>query len=381
MTAQAIIRRRALRIKQGSEQPLYLFALRADELLEVADISRVSRDRANHLIGYQRPEVRRHVQNIVTYLNTNNGNVLFPNSLILALSSAVRFIQVRGPRVEGESFAEAGTLEIRLPRNGQPKPAWIVDGQQRALALSTCKRRDIPVPVSAFVADDVDTQRDQFLRVNSTKPLPRGLITELLPSVTNVLPANLTARRAPAALCEMLNADPRSPFHGLIKRSSDASNKRKSAVLSDTTIVQVLQDSLTTPSGCLFSYRNIATGETDFDGVRQVLFTYWSGVKAVFPDAWGLPPTKSRLMHSAGLRAMGKLMDRIMAAVDVDRPGAPDRVRREIARVKPVCRWTSGVWDELGGLEWDEVQNVPAHIRMLSNALVRAHMSSRMGDK
>ena len=375
----SVVRRRALRISQGIEQPLYLFALQADELLQLADISRVRRDRKGGLIGYQRPEVRRHVQNITDYLNSNNGNVLFPNSLILSLSSGTRFIRVRGPKVDGDNFVEAGTLEIRIPRDGEQKPAWIVDGQQRAMALSKSARRDLPVPISAFVADDVDTQRDQFLRVNSTKPLPRGLITELLPTVSSVLPPNLAARRAPAALCEMLNRGPYSPFKGLIRRASDDPKTAKSAVVADTTVVQILHDSLTTPSGCLFSYRNIATGETDFDGVRRVLFMYWGGVKLVFPDAWGLPPTKSRLMHSAGLRAMGKLMDRIMATVDVERPGAAERVRREIARVKPVCNWTSGTWSELG-LKWNEIQNVPPHIRMLSNALIRAHMASQKAD-
>ena len=86
-------------------------------------------------------------------------------------------------------------------------------------------------------------------------------------------------------------------------------------------------------------------------------------------------------MHSAGLRAMGKLMDRIMSAVDVERSGSAERVRKEIARVKPICNWTSGTWSELGGLRWNEIQNVPAHVRMLSNALVRAHMTSRMDDR
>jgi hypothetical protein len=44
-----------------------------------------------------------------------------------------------------------------------------VDGQQRAIALSKSKHRGFPIPVNAFVADEVDLQRDQFLRVNSTK--------------------------------------------------------------------------------------------------------------------------------------------------------------------------------------------------------------------
>src|SRR5205807_111667 len=123
--------------------------MRATELLQIADISRVSRDDTGDLVGYQRPEVKRHVENIVEYLNSN-GNVLFPHPLILALDGSTSFQAVRGPRVD-EGIAEAGTLTIRLPKRTGPRPAWIVDGQQRALALSQCNRPDLQVPVAAFV--------------------------------------------------------------------------------------------------------------------------------------------------------------------------------------------------------------------------------------
>src|SRR2546428_5139588 len=174
------IMRRALRIKQNHENPLYLFSLTAQEILEVADISRVGRDKGGKLIGYQRPEVKRHIQDIVDYLN--GDRVIFPNSIILALSPRVRFRQSRGPLV-GDGRAEAGVLEIPLSdSNGNGKPGWIVDGQQRALALSRARHPDFLVPVSAFLADTIEVQRDQFLRVNNTRPLPRGLVTELLPT-------------------------------------------------------------------------------------------------------------------------------------------------------------------------------------------------------
>lgn len=82
-------------------------------------------------------------------------------------------------------------------------------------------------------------------------------------------------------------------------------------------------------------------------------------------------------MHGAGIRAMGRLMDRVMSPVDVDRPHAADLVRGELERVRPHCRWTGGSWEELGGLKWNELQNLPSHIRMLSNFLVRTYISSR----
>jgi DGQHR domain-containing protein len=373
--SKRVIRRRALRILQEAKRPLYLFTLRADEIFAIADLSRISRDKKSDLVGYQRFEVQRHVDSIQTYLDENRGEILFPNALILSLSSAVAFRPERGSKVD-EGLAEAGTIEIPIPEKGEPRLAWIVDGQQRALALSRCKRRDFPVPISAFVADDVHTQREQFLLINSTKPLPRGLITELLPQINIVLPPNLANCKAPAVLCDLLNRDAESPFFGLIRRASSRGNGEQTQVLTDTSIVQVLQHSLLKPAGCLYLYRNAATGKTDFRSILRLLKIYWGAVKATFPEAWGLPPAQSRLMHSAGLRAMGRLMDRVMRTVDILRPDVDRHIRRELAPLVRVCRWTSGSWDELG-LRWNEIQNVSAHVRLLTDLLLRTYHDSR----
>ncbi len=52
---------------------------------------------------------------IVEYLN--GPEVLFPNSIIIALSSNVTFTQMRGPKVD-IGMADAGTLEIGFPQKG-----------------------------------------------------------------------------------------------------------------------------------------------------------------------------------------------------------------------------------------------------------------------
>lgn len=371
-----VLRRRALRITQDPEHPLFLFSLTGDELLQIAEISRVSRSDEGKLIGYQRPEVKKHIQNIVEYLE--NGKVIFPNSIILAVSSDFAFKASRGPKVD-EGFAVSGTLEIPVPQKGEPKPAWIVDGQQRMMALANSKRRDFPVPINAFVADKVDLQRDQFLRINSTKPLPKGLINELLPEVDTLLPANLNANKVPSALCDVLNQNPKSPFFGLIKRASSNGNRSETEVITDTVVIQMLHDSFQS-AGALNPYRNVATGMTDFNGVEAALFIYWNAVKNTFPDAWGLKPEKSRLMHGVGIRAMGKLMDRIMAVVDVTDQHSPDFVRGELEKIKPFCRWTSGVWEDLSRMRWNDFQNISPHIRLLSNYLVRTYLNSRKGS-
>lgn len=371
--APKVLRRRAIRLMQDADHPLYVFTLTGEELAVIADISRVSRDDAGKLIGYQRPEVKRHVNDIVSYLN--GDKVLFPNPIILALSSRVDFTRSRGPEVD-DGLGAAGTLEIPVPKDSEAKPAWIVDGQQRALALAKCKRKNFPVPVNGFVADEVELQRDQFLRVNNTRPLPNGLITELLPEVSTNLPARMAAKKVPSAICDWLGRSPDSPFHGLIRRSSDG-GKRASAVVTDTSLIKVIEESLSSASGCLFPYRNIATGETDADGITAVLVAYWTAVKRVFPDAWGKPPARSRLMHGAGVRAMGRLMDRVMAGVNGRSPKAADAAERELRLVAPICRWTAGEWEGLNDLPWDDVQNTPRHIRLLSNHLIRAYLQAK----
>src|SRR5262249_23650646 len=134
-------------------------------------------------------------------------------------------------------------------------------------------RANLPVPVNAFVADEVEIQRDQFLRVNNTRPLPRGLITELLPEVSTALPARLAAKKVPAAICDWLNRIQSSPLCGMIRRASSGRGA-KDEVIADTSVVQMVEESLTATSGCLFPYRNVATGETDGEGICAVLVAY-----------------------------------------------------------------------------------------------------------
>lgn len=361
-----VLRRRALCIEQTKSGPLYLFTLRADEIFEVAEVTRINRSRSNELIGYQRAEVRQHVEDILEYLN--GDNVLFPNSLILALSPGVRFRRSRGPDND-DGLAKAGMLELPLADGGAP-PAWIVDGQQRALALARAERRDFPVPVSAFVADTVSYQRDQFLRINNAKPLPRGLVAELLPEVSVPLPRTLAAKQVPSEICGLLNEQSDSPFCGLIRRASTP--RGSGAVITDTSVIDMLKESLSSASGCLFPYRNLATGETDFDAIWRIVVTYWSGVRDAFPDAWGRPPEESRLMHGVGIRSMGRLMDKVMGSVHPAHDDLPAHVAEAMRRIAPFCHWTSGSWEELS-LQWNDVENTSRNQRLLTNLLVRLY--------
>jgi len=369
------LERRALRIVQNPDLPLYLFALAAEEISLVADVARISRDAAGKLIGYQRPEKRNHVRQILDYLNS--GEVLFPNGLILALPETVRFKSSRGPGTS-DGLATSGTLEIPFsPDPNVPKPAWIVDGQQRSLALARTRNRRLATPVAGFVAGSLEVQREQFLRVNTVSPLPPTLVTELLPEVSVAPSPKLTAKRLPSALVDMLNQDPESPFFGLIRRASSTGEDRKAQVVTDNSLVEAIKESLESPAGVLFPYRNMAAGTTDTEGIRSALLTYWTAVSNVFPEAWGKPATTSRLMHGVGIRSMGRLMDRVMPHVDLASAKALGQAEFEVRRIEDSCRWTSGTWEDLG-IAWNDLQNTPRHISSLSNVLARRYLDARM---
>jgi DGQHR domain-containing protein len=366
-----ILKRRALQLRQHPNHPVYIFSLRPAEVMQVAAISRIGRDNSGDLIGYQRGEVRQHVGGILEYLDS--GPVLFPNAIILSFNEAVRFKSSRGPGAD-DGLSRSGTLEIPLFEDENERSAWIVDGQQRALALSRTSNLDLAVPVVGFVGGEVKVQRDQFLRVNNTKPLPRGLITELLPAVDTTLPRRLALRKLPSAICDRLNRIPKSPFHELIRRTSTQGEEAKRrAIIKDTSIIEMIRDRIKSPNGCLFPYHNMATGETESEAVLKLLIDYWSAVRDTFPKAWGIPPKQSRLMGGVGIRSLGNVMDTIMGQVNPGKDSGYAHARRELAHIAPICRWTGGVWEGLGDLHWKAMENTTRSIRLLTNHLMREY--------
>jgi DGQHR domain-containing protein len=358
---------RALVTMQDKKTKLYSFFLNGKDVSRVADISRIEKNNNGDLIGYQRGEVQRHVSEITEYLNTNS--VIFPNSIILAMSSEVQFKQSRGPSV-GDGSSHAGVLELPI-KPDRNKIAWIVDGQQRTMALKNCNKKDLLVPVTAFISDDFEVHRTQFLLVNKAKPLPSGLINELLPAVNTSLPASLAKNKIPSTLCDLLNKDPNSPFKGLIIRSTTDRKRDKQAVITDNSLIHVIRTSINSVHGCLYQYKNVATGEIDMEQINKILNIYWSEVKDTFPEAWGINAVKSRLMHGVGIKSMGILMDRIMGNVHPDDKHIKDHIQRNLTIIKPHCAWTSGKWELLEGIPWNGLENTPGHVKLLSNMLIR----------
>jgi len=363
---------RALRTEQANGIPVFSFFAPAHDILNIADIARAGRTKAGNLKGFQRKAIKRHVKAIVDFLNS--GPVLFPNAIILAVAPIARFTEARGRRPDNlVQSATMGTLRIPTFGQGQRRAAWIVDGQQRTLALAQAKNRALPVPVVAFVSEDVGTHREQFIVVNRAKPLSPRLVDELLPEADFALPVDLAARKVPSALCNLLNNSADSPFYRLIRRPTGASG---AGVVSDRPLIDSIRRSIASPSGALAPFRGSGDETTDVLGMYQVLKLFWSAVKREFPEAWGKPPSQSRLMHGAGIAAMGALMDRLVMRASGVRDQAAF-IQTALQRIAPSCHWTSGAWPHIQR-EWSDIQYTPRDVRLLAQQLVRLdHLASQ----
>ena len=363
----------ALEIRQGANRLLYSFAVDGKRLHDFATISRVRRTSTNGMSGYQRPEVQSHLREIKNYLESKEP--MLPNALVLAFDERVHFEPLPGHGPPG-SFSRHGELVIPLGTyaDDADKPGWIVDGQQRAAAMRDAAVSVFPICVSAFITGDEQEQREQFILVNSTKPLPRSLIYELLPSTTAKLASHLQKRRFPAQMLERLNFDADSPFFGLIQTPTTPAEKiegRHFGVIKDNSILKMIENSLN--DGLLYRYRDPATGQGDVEAMLSALKAFWLAVKDTFPEAWGIPPRKSRLMHGAGIVSMGFIMD---AVADRNRDTLNTSVfGRELQKIAPMCRWNNGFWDFGRGVErkWSDVQNTGKDIQLLTNHLLHAY--------
>jgi DGQHR domain-containing protein len=353
----------AIEVRQG-ERRIYCFAVDGKQLLDFTAVSRVKRTQDGALDGYQRPEVMNHIRAIRRYLESPAA--MLPNAIVLAFDERVRFVAAR--RRSSVDYSTMGELIIpvdeTLPETD--KPALLVDGQQRAAAIRDADVAEFPVAAVAFIASGADEQRSQFILVNNTKPLPKGLIHELLPDTAGYLPPKYARRQLPAQVMARLNLDSDSPFRGAI-----ATPTSPDGYIKDNSVLKMIENSLY--DGALYQYRDPGDGTGDIEQMVLHLKIYWSLVESVWPIEWKLIPRKSRLTHGVGIQAMGYVMDALTDGHDADSlPGIG--LERRLEALCEVTAWMSGAWD-LGPDDqrrWNSLQNTPNDIKLLTNVLIRA---------
>ena len=355
----------ALAINQTGDRTLYSFAVDGKKLPSFAAVSRVKRDEQHELAGYQRAESLAHIRTIRKYVES--ANAMLPNALVVAFDSRVRF-ESSGEPMDGVS---TGVLRIPVDEGEAEadKPGWIVDGQQRTAAIRDADVDSFPIYVTAFVTESVADQRSQFILVNSTKPLPKGLIHELLPSTpAGDLPPALLKRRYPALLLDRLNYDAGSPLHRRIRTPTTAEG-----TIKDNSILKML--SMSIEDGALYNWFDGDTGQGDVEAMLTLVKNFWQAVSQVFPDAWNVPPRRSRLVHGVGILALGCLMDEISYELREHEQPAVEMFVEHLRFIAPMCRWTAGTWElsHDDHRRWNELQNTPRDIKVLSDHLVRGY--------
>lgn len=282
-------------------------------------------DRLNALddTGNQRDEIRRHVEKIAEGIGSGTQ---VPSPVLLVLldeATAIldgdedgadpiphSFIKVRpysdiSEWVEVEHDDEPvqrvrlSILEIPYRRAAfdDEKSILLVDGQQRTAALSLVPIDSIPsveMAATAVIADAEDAKR-VFQVANDTVKISTDFSRALLASMGEP-PGYLKSEKIRADACKILAlTDNSSPFYKIVKHPGAKVSKPPIAYNSLFAVVGVFSDGL--PDDLL----------GDAEKLAYVVRRSFHEIQKVWPEAWGLKPTDSRLTHGAGLRAMAAL--------------------------------------------------------------------------
>jgi DNA sulfur modification protein DndB len=345
-----------VRFKQSGRR-LYLVVVAGKQIYEFAAVPHVDHNEAGELVGYQRSEVKRHIETIRDYIDSAQRPII-PNSIVVAFNKPPKFT----PAAEG---MDVGTLEI------SENSAEIVDGQQRCAAIRDAENDEFPMPVVGFHVEDEAMKRETFVRVNSAKPLDRRFILALLPGINNGITPALEKKRIPAVLVDRLNRDADSPLAGLIKTATNPEG-----VIPDGALSDALGRSLT--EGILYNYR---TEEgLDVDAMLVAVKNFWGSVARVFKFAWDAGPKETRIRQNAAITALSGLMDEM----GMTKTSAA-HFRRELEKVAPFCHWTadSGDWNfgPDGVRPWNGVDNNARGGSFLKNYLVRAYKKASTANE
>lgn len=355
-----IIKAPCIKVAQGEKKTIFSFVVNGKDIPKFASVSRISRSNKGKLAGYQRPEIAEHIRDIKTYLEKSDS--MLPNSIVIAFNRKLKLDN------EQSAGGQVSTGLLEIPIEGNKKAGWIVDGQQRAAAIRSLSCKSFPVSIVAFESKSVDEEREQFLLVNNTRPLPKSVVYELLPSIGNSVPAKLKKRQKACRILEKLNLDEGSPFYFRIKTATSA--HAESANIKDMSVLKMIENSM--ENGALSKSQN------NIGRTLKILDNYWAAVKSFYDKAWELPPRKSRLTHGVGIVSMGYIMD--AAAYKLfDKWQVPpmNAFLSELKILGKQIPWSEGEWRFSNSMivPWDELQNTSRHIDLVANFLIRLYKS------
>jgi DGQHR domain-containing protein len=304
--------------QQSPEHCVLTFAATAKQVLSFSTIERITCDQEGEVSGFQRPQVASHIREIKDYLS--KPDAVLPNAIVVAFIDKVEV-----------KAAKNGICKIIIDTSDGP-PGLVVDGQQRLSALSQTGRDDFQLFVSVLICKTEEELRRQFVLINNTKPLPKSLIYELLPTVDG-LPDRMQSRSVAAELTSKLNYLGYSSLKGMIYQHTNPAG-----VIRDTAVQKVMMNSLT--DGIM---RELVKQPHGKQKCVRLTSEFYKAVQMVFPDDWkGHTPKTSRLVHGAGIQALGYVME-TLAVLEGARTW--EEFAEHLGCLRGQTAWTSGTWD------------------------------------
>ncbi|MEQ9244482.1 MAG: DGQHR domain-containing protein [Nitratireductor sp.] len=333
-----------------AEQPIgeiFIASIDYRTLIKIThfDVRRVIQDERDveRYLGIQRPLNDKRVKELKRYVNYFDAS--FPTAVIIAIDA------------EHATYdPSAGVLRVSNVRHGEERPdvalvniARVIDGQHRIAGLADFKGEKFDVPVTIFVGADIADQAHIFATVNlEQSKVNRSLAYDLYALATS---------RSPQKTCHniavVLDQDEASPFYRRIKRLGVATVGREFEPISQAAFVESLigyisrdpkQDRdrilkarnverASDQEARSLLFRNMFIEGRDLD-IAQVIFDYFSAIRARWPEAWNEKRKGYILARTNGFRAFMRALKDVYAQLDlVELPATPEYFREFLASV------------------------------------------------
>ena len=360
----------AVQTEHANGRAIYAFPIDGKDILKIASVSKFERMDDGEILGFQRGEAKQHISQISEYVK--KVDAMIPNAIVIAFRDD-------GIIFEKSDEGDFGTLKIPHDPNSNEVPGFIVDGQQRTMAIKNAIQdpkseiQSFPMIVCAFIESDPATLIDQFVLINKSKNLPSGLIYELIPESTLTGDIWDTIKFS-ASLVTKLEEQEDSPFYSLIK-----SEGRKGGKIPRNSLITPYK--VLSKNGHSFIDEKFPDGKFlgDIDELVEQIKTYWIAVRDVFEDSWSPDMKKSRIMHGTSIWALAHLQDEIMSFYRRPDSLELNEYKSSLEFIQGYCHWTEedGHWIGVHPLDpnneepWDFFQNTPKDKATLTRFLVR----------
>ena len=356
----------------------FAFASTASDVLAWAAIERTN-DKPG---AAQRLKNNAHIKTIQAFIKASEENII-PTAITLAVKPGA--YKLEEFTVDGCDMPEGSTLaQLTLKKFPKTdKPALIIDGQHRILALAELDEQPTLLICAMLGADDLERALHFVVINNKTKRVPgdlvKAIVAELSPKQRDLLKTRLTRVGITlgnyAVALDVLNSEDFSPFAGLldwdINRKGNRRIKPNALEASLRAIIADLQTS----------------EEIDVDDAIQILAAMWRGVR----DSWNVSKVKwtasnsrdatkhSKLVDKAGLVAVTEFLVQRLNIMSEEGLDATDTVA-----VEEYCKKVmSGIPSRFWLTEWNEKQldtSVGRGLIRQSLSSIRTAVSSKADD-